>query len=268
VLIDLGRAHHLGRRPAVSDRDGPLDLARHGGVVGDDDHRRAQVGVRRSECCEHLLAGCRVEFTRRLIGEQHFGGVRQGNGNRDALLLAARELSGSPLRLLREPESVEQFHGSVGAPVGGGADERHRQGHVLRRAEIGQEVAPGLLPDESDNVAAVVQAVAGRHRLQVPFGDPRAPGGLHVEPGQHIQQRGLSGSRCSDDRDHLAAVDEEVETLQRLNLDLLDLIDAHQVVAHDERVRAVFAFARAHGRCWGSHAVSPTLSTSLSRSRR
>src|SRR5665648_398583 len=67
----------------------------------------------------------------------------------------------------------------------------------------------------------------------------------------------------------------EVQALQGLHLDLLHLVDADQVVAHDQRTGAVLvvgARIRRGSGCRGSgrggHAVSPTRRTSLSRSRR
>ena len=46
-----------------------------------------------------------------------------------------------------------------------------------------------------------------------------AAGGA-VEPGQDVEQRGLAGPGGTDERHHLARVNDQVQALQRLDLDL------------------------------------------------
>ena len=74
-------------------------------------------------------------------------------------------------------------------------------------------------------------------------GDPGPTGGRCVDPGQDLQQRRLAGAGRTDDGDHLAAVHQQVETLQRLHLDGVGLVDPQQVVADDQRVVAELARA-------------------------
>src|SRR5690606_12096830 len=73
------------------------------------------------------------------------------------------------------------------------------------------------------------------------------------EPGR------LAGARSPTGRDHGDLRDEQVGPREGLHLGLVDLVDAYEGVAHDECVRAVLV---------NCHDVTPTLSTSLSLSRR
>ena len=62
-------------------------------VVGDHDHGLAEVVDRLAQQRQDVPAGSGVESARRLIGEDDRRPRDQGAGDRDALLLAARELS-------------------------------------------------------------------------------------------------------------------------------------------------------------------------------
>ena len=97
----------------------------------------------------------------------------------------------------------------------------------------GRRLRAGLLPDEADGVAAVLRALAGRHREQVVAGDPGRSRRRHVEPGQDGEQRRLAGAGGADDRGQLAALHGEREALQCLHLDALGGEDPHQVGALD-----------------------------------
>lgn len=59
--------------------------------------------------------------------------------------------------------------------------------------------------------------------------------------GKSTLSSGLAASRGSDDRSELAFGDQEVQALQRLHLDAVTAVDAHHLIAHDERAGAVVA---------------------------
>ena len=64
------------------------------GVVRDHRRRGAELAVDALEHLEHELAGLEVERAGRLVAEQHVGPLGDRARDRDALLLAARELRG------------------------------------------------------------------------------------------------------------------------------------------------------------------------------
>src|SRR4051794_41765791 len=95
-----------------------------------DHHGRlAELLDRVAEQGKDVLAGVRVEVAGRLVGEQHRRLRDQGAGDRDALLLPARELRGAVLAAAVDPDRLEQLL----KPLGGRllAGDRERQGGVL-----------------------------------------------------------------------------------------------------------------------------------------
>ena len=68
-------------------------------VVGHDDDRRPKIGVGLSEEAEDLDGCLAVELAGRLVGQDDRRIVGQGEGDRHALLLAARQ----PVRAVVRP---------------------------------------------------------------------------------------------------------------------------------------------------------------------
>ena len=66
----------------------------------------------RKEFSEHLVRSCLVKVARRFVGKHQRRPVRQGAGDGDALLLAARKLGRPMIQALRQAKLAEQFLGS------------------------------------------------------------------------------------------------------------------------------------------------------------
>ena len=119
LLILLGSTERLGARPPVADRDGPIDLLRDVGIVGDHHDRRAELGIDPAQQAEHLARCHAVQFTGRLVGEEHGGPVRERDRDRDALLLATRQAFRTMTGTIGEADRIEQFErllASIRAP--------------------------------------------------------------------------------------------------------------------------------------------------------
>jgi hypothetical protein len=245
VVVGLRAAHHLGRRAAVADGDRALHVLGHARVVRHDDDRRAELAVHGAQALEDVVRRRGVELAGGLVREQHLRGVGEPDGDRDALLLAARHLARPPVGAVADAEDVEQLRRARGPIAAADARESERERDVLGRGQVRHQVARRLLPDEPDHRAPVVDALPRRHRHEVPVAHAHPAGGRHVEPREHGQQRGLAGAGRAHDRHELAGLDEQVEALERLHLDALRLVDAHERVAHDERVLAERARAGA-----------------------
>ena len=121
--------------PAVRD-DQPVAEEQHavgdrGGarVMRDDHDRLPELGGRLAQQVEDLGARLRVEVAGRLVGEDDGGLVDQRAGDRDALLLAARELRGLVAAAVAEPDAREQARDP--AVVGRAPGELERQLDVL-----------------------------------------------------------------------------------------------------------------------------------------
>ena len=236
VFVDLAAPQHLGGGAAVADLDRAVDVVGDGGVVGHDEGCDAQSLVDPAHGLEHVCGCVLVELAGRLVGQEHPRVVREGDRDRGALLLAAGELGRPAVGAVTDLEQVEELHDAAFAVFGLVAGDGHRHRDVLRRREIGQQVAGGLLPDEPDTVPLVLHALLAPHREQVASRTAGHARGRGVEAGEDREQRRLAGPGCADERHHLAAADTQVEPLQCLNLDPFGGEDAHEVGAQDVRL--------------------------------
>ncbi len=133
----------LDEQLAVAEPELPVRPPRREQVVGDHHDRHAELLVHALERIEHQRRRLAVELGRRLVGEQDLRQVRERDGDRDALLLAARELPGPVVRAVGEPDHLEQL---ARRPAGGGDLHPARgrgEPHVLH-ARSGR--APGCAP--------------------------------------------------------------------------------------------------------------------------
>ena len=99
---------------------------------------------------EDLGAGVRVEVAGRLVGEQHGRLADQRAGDRDPLLLAARELRRAVVATLGEADALD--HRLDPVAVGLAAGELEAELDVLLRGQDREQVEG--LEDEADRVAA------------------------------------------------------------------------------------------------------------------
>ena len=237
----------LGAGPAVPDRDDPPDLRGDLGVVGHDQDGHPQLGVGRLERGEHRLGGHAVQLPRWLVREEKAWLVRDRGGDRDPLLLAARHLVRAAPRAVPHAQRLKKLGRSRATSIPSAARQLHRQVHVLRRREVGQQVPRRLLPDEPHGVPSVGEPLPGGHGGEIMPVDPDRPGRRRVQPGQDVHQRRLAAAGHPDKGGQLTARNDQVKALQRLHLDALSLVDADQPVAGDERARAVVGVTAVRG---------------------
>src|SRR5690349_25127705 len=75
------------------------------------------------------------------------------------------------------------------------------------------------LVDETQRAIAQLAARGFAQGMDVTARDPHGTGTGLVQPAQDLQQRGLAGPGCADDRDPLASLHREVHPLQYLQVD-------------------------------------------------
>ena len=85
-------------------------------VVRGDDHGRAVLRGEIREQVDDLPARRRVEVAGRLVGEHDARLDRQRACDRDALLLAARQVRGQMVRALGQPDLAEQLERAFPRP--------------------------------------------------------------------------------------------------------------------------------------------------------
>ena len=130
----------------------------------------------------------RVQLAGRLVRQQERRIVGQRHTDRNALLLAARELIGTLLALVHEADSLEQLQRPITRVVAGPTSENHRNFNVLLRAEVRNQVATGLLPDEPHFLASVVNELLLSQCQQVSLVHVCLASRRHVEPRKHVEQ--------------------------------------------------------------------------------
>src|SRR5437879_9375262 len=106
VVEELGVGPGLDEHPVVDEVDPIGGLAGEGHLVGHDDHRRALVGQLLHDL-QDLADQRRVESRRRLVEEEDLRLHRERPGDRDSLLLAARQAPRILVALLRPPDFRE-----------------------------------------------------------------------------------------------------------------------------------------------------------------
>jgi hypothetical protein len=126
--------------------------------------------------------------------------------DRDALLLAARQLGRVLVALLGQADQLEELPHA-------GPDRRARHprvlepvGDVLRRRQV-REQRVGLEDDPE-------VAPRSRERGDVPAGLLDAPARLRIQTRDRAQERGLSASRRPEEADELALVDVERDAVE------------------------------------------------------
>jgi hypothetical protein len=163
-------------------------------------------------------------------------GVRHSARDRDALLLAARELQRILLRLLGDAHALQLRHRALlGFLLRHLADPHRRQRQVLEHGEVREQVEllehhAHVLADRFDRLDVVGQldALDGELAFLV-----------LLEPVDAADHRRLARSRRPADDDPLALLHLQVDVAQHVELPvpLVDLLEADDVLAHRTLLR-------------------------------
>ena len=179
---------------------------------------------------------CGVERAGRLVGEDELRSVDQRARDRDALLLAARELVRMMLRDCAMPDRVERFErGALRRCARRHAGVDHRQLDVLERARARQQIV-GL---EHEAQRARRECRRARRRSSVEtslaFEHVGARGGP-VEEADDVHEGRLARTRRAHHGHELARLDGEVDAAQRDDVvAALQRVDLAQVADRDDR---------------------------------
>ena len=174
--------------------------------MGDEHQRGPALGDQLEHQGGDKAGGRGVEIAGGLVGEQQFRADGQGAGDRDALLLAARELVRVVVMAGAEPDPLEPVAGL--ALRAGAAVDFERGGDILDRRHVGQQME--VLEHQGHAAAAQGGApilVLGR---QVLAEQAHNACGRPLEPGGDRDERGFARAGGPDDRHPLAAGDAQV----------------------------------------------------------
>ena len=207
AVVDLQRRADLLHPALVEDGDAVTERHRLDLVVGDVDHRRAELGLQVLDLGTHVRPQLRVQVGERLVHEEGPRPPDQRAGQRDALLLP----TGQPLRPPVQ-QRVEPHHpGRLGDP--------------LAHLRLGQALGPQREGEVVAGLQVRVEGVELEHHGDVALGrrqvvDQRAADAdvarrLPLESGHGPQRRGLAAARRTEHDEQLAVADGQVHVLHR-----------------------------------------------------
>src|SRR5437762_532346 len=199
---------------------------------------------------ERLDAGARIEGARGLVGEDHGRIVDERAGDRDALLLAARELARLMVLTVGERQGGEARPGAGAAVAGGHTRVEQGQLDVLEGGRPGEEVE--LLEDEAD-----LRVPDPRERVRGEAGnvlavDDVATGGRRVEAPEEVHEGGLPGTRRSHHRDELTVLDRHRDPAERVDRVRPQVVVLRQAFGGDDRSGHDYSLRRGPLCGWGA----------------
>ncbi len=153
-----------------------------------------------------LDAQLRVEVRQRLVHQEDRGLADDRPAERDALALAARQLTGLLVEVL-EPEDPGGVTDALVDLRLRDLPELQPEGHVVAHAHV--RIQGVALEDHRD------VAILRRHVVDDAIADPERPVGDLLEPGDHPEAGCLAAARRSDEHHELAIGDLEVEIVDR-----------------------------------------------------
>ena len=154
--------------------------------------------------------------------------------DRDALLLAARQLVGMVVGALAQADRVQHFHrplvalGRLQRRVGRRAAAARRCRAPWSRQQV------EALEDEPDLLVADDGQLVLRHPRHVVAVEEVLAGRRLVEAPDDVHERRLAGARRAGHRHELARLDVEVHAAQRVDLDLADDVGLDEILDRDD----------------------------------
>ncbi len=195
-LLDDAPAHH---HDPVAQGHG-LDL-----VVRHVDGGGAQPALQGCDLGAHLDAEFGVEVGERLVHQEGLRVPDDGAAHGDALTLAAGEVGGLSVQVLRE---VEDAGGLLDLGVDDGLvrlGQPQSEAHVVADVHVWVE---GVALEHHGDVT-----VLGRAVVDHPAVDPQGAFGDVLQSGDHVEGGGLAAAGGADQDDELAVGDGEVEVV-------------------------------------------------------
>jgi len=218
---------------AVGKHDHLVGVRRRHGVVGDHHHRAAVLVDDPAQKREHLTPGMPVKRSGRLVGEHDVGPGDERPGDRDALLLAARQLRGTVAQALLQPHA--------------------RRGLAHRRAPRTVTIQPQRQPDVLSDRKRRQQVERLKHEAdplapqdrQPPLAQPRQLGiaqsdgarGRPVQPGRHIQKRALARTRRAHQGSERPHRERDADSVERGDRSLIPAIHLADITQSHDRGR-------------------------------
>jgi hypothetical protein len=207
ALVDLARRPHLVDPPFVHHCDPVAHAERLLLIVGDEDEGRPDLFLQRFQLHPQGAADLRVERPERLVEQQHRGPENQRPGERDALLLPARELVRPALRVVAQLDQRQRLLRPPLALLTRHLLVAHAEGDVVEHVQVGEE---GVALEDRVDVAAV-----GRDGGEADPVEADVPRGRPLEAGDQAQRRRLAAAARAEQGEELPGGDLEVDRVDR-----------------------------------------------------
>ena len=163
--------------------------------MGDDDDCDAQLTVDFLNELQNGVGRVRVQGARRLVAEQHLRVRCQRTGNRNALLLAARQLRRVGVGLIGQTDQLQQLTGAGLGLVSGDLRQLHREHDI---AQHGTKIEEGAaLEKHAYFLVEEFLFLFGEFRkllIVIPYLSRVG----FKQAYQHIEQYGLAGTAGAD----------------------------------------------------------------------
>ena len=264
----------MGTQPPV---DQPINDVRLGGgheIVGRHDYGSRELPARVGEGLDDSLGPGAVHLRRRLVGEHHGGGVGQGDGEREPLLLASGEHLREMSRPIGQLQEVEQVEHPLPGRRRGAAPEKQRKHDVLRGGQIRDEVLGGSLPQETNGASSILRLLSPVELSEVTAVHLHHAGRCRLDGTDEIQDARLSCAARANDRREPTALDLHGHPAERGDAGIpnsVHLVDAVEADEDGAVVRTRCGKAGVHRRIGAhpsqGHSGSP-LNTAVADTRR
>ena len=240
--------------PAVIDHHHLVGHVRHHPqIVGDEEHRHAELGLQIAHELEYLRLDGHVERGGRLVGDEQGGAAHQRHRDHRALAQPSRELEGVAVQRpggTGKPDHAEHLareRARLGA--GRGAVQPHRLADLVPDRVQGRERGHRLLEDHRDPAAAdrPHRGAVGFERrdvdaLRIPRIGPEAdlapgdPRHRRQDPHHRLRDHRLPGSRLPHQRHRLAVRDAKRHPVDHAQHPLAVQADVHAQIGDFEDV--------------------------------
>jgi hypothetical protein len=177
-------------------------------VTGHDHAGAAGIDV--AEQLEDPAGGALVEVTSGFVGQEDRRVVDERPGNRDALLLTARQFSGIGTPARRQPDLRQDAVDASRDRVGPCTRDLQREGDIFFRRPVLQQ--PEVLEDDAE-AAPELGYFAPREIGDVEPRDAEFPMGRSLVGGDELEDGGLPGAGVAGQKDKLPLRNAEGEVL-------------------------------------------------------
>ncbi len=176
-------------------------------IMGDDHEGSAEARLQLHQLELRFGAQLLVESRERFVEQEHLGSFRERTSESDPLALSARQLIGP---LAREGLELHQRQ-----HLGDAICDRALSQAVLFEAEGDVSLDREVRKESVALEHHVHRPPVGRNARQVLAAEEDSAMARHLESGQDAQQRGLAATRWSEQREELALVDVERQSVDR-----------------------------------------------------